>query len=61
MVHEYEELTWFFPTKVTKILQSVDEYEKYYGDLEDIRFSKITKEEVLEQAKLIWNKEIVSL
>ncbi|RFU23849.1 hypothetical protein B7463_g12488, partial [Scytalidium lignicola] len=61
MVYEYEEPTGFFPTKGTKTLQSVNEYERYGGDLEDIRFPKMTKEEVVERAKLIWNQEVLTL
>jgi hypothetical protein len=59
MVYEYEEPTGFFATKTTKTLGSVDEYETYEGDLEDIRFPEMTKEEIVEKASFIWNRDVL--
>lgn len=59
MIYEYEEPTGFFPTKETKTLGSADEYEKYEGDLEDIMFPKMTKDEVVNKASIIWNREVL--
>ena len=61
MVYEYEEPTGFFPTQTTKSLGGVDEYESYGGDLEDIRFPEMTKEEVVEKASFIWNHDVLKL
>lgn len=61
MVYEYEEQTGFFATKSTKTISSVDEYEEYEGDLEDIRFPLMRKQDVVETACLIWNREVIRL
>ena len=61
MVYEYEELTGFFPTSQTNTFGSVDEYEKYEGSLEDIRFPKLTGDEIVKEATLIWGLQVTSL
>lgn len=61
MVYEYEEQTGFFPTKSIDSIESVDEYEEYDGDLEEIRFPLMRKQDVAERAKLVWNLETIAL
>jgi hypothetical protein len=61
MVYEYEEQTGFFPTKRIDSIESVDEYEEYDGDLEEIRFPLMRKQDVVERAKLVWNLETIAL
>ena len=58
MVYEYEEPTSFFPTKSTRIVKDVAEYEAWKGEgFEEIRFPKLSKEQVVEQAKCVVNRE----
>lgn len=62
MVYEYEEPTSFFPTKSTRIVEDVGQYEAWEGEgFEEIRFPKLTKEEVVERARCVVNKEISGL
>jgi hypothetical protein len=61
MVYEYEEPTGFFPTRSIKSLRSVAEYEKFEGDLENIRFPQMKKEDVIEKASLVWNRDVLGL
>jgi hypothetical protein len=61
MVYEYEEVTGFFPTAQTETLGSVDEYVPHRGSLEDIRFPALTREDVVRDASVVWNREIVKL
>lgn len=58
MVFEYEDETKFFPTESIEVIHDVADYEEYTGDLEKIRFPKLTKEDVVERAEVVWNKEI---
>lgn len=55
MVYEYEAPTGFFPTEQLETLSSVEDYKRFTGDLEDIRFPCLTPWEVVEQGTLIWN------
>jgi hypothetical protein len=61
MVYEYEEVTGFFPTKQTDTLTSADQYIRYEGDLEEIRFPNLTKEEVVGNASIFWDRQITDL
>ena len=59
MVYEYEEETSFFPTRRTEVVKSVENYEAWEGDLEEIRFPELTREEVVKVAKgVVWNGEV---
>lgn len=61
MVYEYEEPTSFFPTKSTKVVTDPSEYDAWDGDLEDIRFPKLTAEQVVEKGKVVFDKQLESL
>jgi hypothetical protein len=61
MVYEYEEVTGFFPTSQTETLRSVDEYVAHEGGLEDIRFPALTREDVVRDVSVVWNREITKL
>lgn len=58
MVYEYEEPTGFFPTATTETMNSVDEYQKFEYNLEDIRFPKLTRDEIVETAAFVWDREL---
>lgn len=62
MVYEYEEPTSFFPTQSTRVVKDVGEYETWEGQsFEEIRFPKLTKQEVVEKARCVVDKEICNL
>lgn len=61
MVYEYEEVTAFFSTASIDTVTNVSEYRAYEGSLEDIRFPKMSAQEVVETATLIWGSEQGSL
>lgn len=62
MVYEYEERTSFFPTKSTKVVRDVCEYEAWEGEgFEEVRFPKLTKEEVVERARCVFDKDVCRL
>lgn len=58
MVYEYEVPTGFFPTAQTDTVQNVAQYERFQGDLEQIRFPDLSAKEVVEQAALVWGTEL---
>lgn len=60
MIYEYSDHTGFFPTESVTTLTSPEGYQPYDGDLERIRFPKLSIREVAESASLVWNKEILS-
>jgi hypothetical protein len=57
MVYEYSGRTGFYPTRSTKPISSTAEYERYDGDLEAIRFPRLTANEVIATGTLIWNNQ----
>ena len=58
MVYEYEEETSFFPTRQTEVFKTPGEYEAYEGDLDSIRFPAMRKEDVVQNAKIVFDREI---
>lgn len=58
MVYEYEAPTGFFPTAQTETVQNVAEYQRFQGDLEQIRFPNLSAKEAVEQAALVWGAEL---
>lgn len=62
MVYEYEEPTSFFPTKSTIAITDAADYEAFEGDnFDEIRFPKLTAEQVVEQAEIVFDTEIQKL
>ncbi|KAK4553767.1 hypothetical protein LTR86_009265 [Recurvomyces mirabilis] len=57
MVYEYEEPTSFFPTVSTEVVKDVSQYQAYTGDLDSIRFPKLSADDVVKRARLVFNKE----
>lgn len=57
MVFEYEDETKFFPTESTEPITDIADYDEYTGDLEKIRFPKLTAQDVVDQAEIIFNKD----
>ncbi|EMC96515.1 hypothetical protein BAUCODRAFT_477768 [Baudoinia panamericana UAMH 10762] len=55
MVYEYEEPTSFFPTVSTERISHVSQYQAYSGDLEEIRFPRLSAEQVVAKARTILN------
>ena len=53
MVYEYEEETSFFATQRTEVFKTPGEYEAYEGDLDSIRFPAMSKEDVVQNAKIV--------
>ena len=58
MIYAYGEPTGFFPCASTETLATVSDYQPYAGDLQAIRFPRLTPKDITEQACLVWNKEI---
>ena len=58
MVYEYEEETSFFATQRTEVFKTPGEYEAYEGDLDSIRFPVMSKEDVVQNAKIVFDREI---
>lgn len=58
MVYNYSDKTSFFATEQTELLNSPEEYVAYEGDLQDIRFPVLTKEEIVASAKFVWNSDL---
>lgn len=62
MVYEYEEPTSFFPTKSTEIVTEVGQYQAWEGEgFEEIRFPRLSKEQVIDKAKCVFDREICRL
>ncbi|OAL37640.1 hypothetical protein AYO20_03147 [Fonsecaea nubica] len=59
MLYEYEEPTAFFPTRQTRTLGSVDEYERC-DDLEAIRIPRLSADEVLRRCSFVWDRTLTS-
>ena len=56
MVYEYEEPTSFFPTRSTKTITDVKDYEPFDGtDFDEIRFPKLTAKQVVERAEIVFD------
>ncbi|KAJ9618740.1 hypothetical protein H2203_008944 [Taxawa tesnikishii (nom. ined.)] len=54
-VFEYEEPTTFFPTRQTETLGEEGDYVRC-EDLQGIRFPEMTVEDVVREAKFVWNR-----
>lgn len=62
MVYEYEEPTSFFPTTSTELITDASDYKAFEGDtLEQIRFPKLTAQQVVDSAEVIINREVRKL
>lgn len=64
MVYEYEEPTSFFPTASTEVVRDVGEYVAWDGEgkgHEEIRFPQLSKDEVVERARCVVDKEVCKL
>ncbi|KAK3721994.1 hypothetical protein LTR37_002810 [Vermiconidia calcicola] len=58
MVFEYEEPTSFFPTRSTETVTNVAQYQPFDGDnFDEIRFPKLTAQQVAEQAEIVFDKQ----
>ncbi|KAF7195356.1 hypothetical protein HII31_03248 [Pseudocercospora fuligena] len=57
MVYEYEEPTTFFPTESMEVVNDPADYKPWKGDLESIRFPKMSAKDVVEKGSIIFNKE----
>ncbi|KIY02627.1 uncharacterized protein Z520_01092 [Fonsecaea multimorphosa CBS 102226] len=57
MLYEYEDATGFFPTRQTRTLERIEEYERCDG-LESIRFPKLSASDVRDQCWVVWNTEM---
>ncbi|KAL6248498.1 hypothetical protein RBB50_004753 [Rhinocladiella similis] len=57
MLYEYEEATAFFPTRQTRTLERVEEYERC-EDLETIRFPQMSAKDVYEECWFTWNTQL---
>lgn len=57
MVYEYEEPTTFFPTESVQVVDDPADYKPWAGDLESIRFPKMSAQDVVEKGSIIFNKE----
>ncbi len=60
MIYEYSDPTGFFPIGNTTPLSNAADYQPYSGDLEAIRFPRLSAQEVVERASFVWGKEIRS-
>ena len=58
MIYEYAEPTSFFPVAESATLTDVEALSPYLGDLEAIRFPRLTPQEIVERACLVWNKTV---
>ena len=57
MIYEYAERTGFFPTASTAPITGVADYKAHRGDLEEIRFPRLTPRDVAGRASLVWNTD----
>ena len=60
MIYEYGERTSFAPTANTHSIADAADYVPYTGDLEAIRFPKLTALQVENQTSLVWNRDLRS-
>lgn len=58
MIYNYSEQTSFFPIEETASLNSGDDYVAYAGNIEEIRFPVMSKEDVAENSRFVWNDEL---
>ncbi|VUC27067.1 unnamed protein product [Clonostachys rosea] len=61
MVYEYEEPTSFFPTASTAPITDASQYKEFTGNLDEIRFPKLTAKEVISKARIVMDQEICNL
>lgn len=61
MVYEYEEPTSFFPTSSTTPITDISQYKKFEGHFDEIRFPKLSAEEVVSKGRIVVDKEIKSV
>ena len=52
MMYEYEGCTSFFATASTEVVSNVKDYDKFEGDFEEIRFPKLTAQDVVSGLRL---------
>jgi hypothetical protein len=57
MVYEYEEPTSFFPTASMEVVKEPGGYDAFEGDLEEIRFPRLSREEVVERGRIIFDRD----
>lgn len=55
MVYNYSEVTKFFPTSQTELLESSADYIPFFGDIEDIRFPVMTSSDVINKCHMVWD------
>lgn len=58
MVYNYSEETSFFATEQTALMSAPEEYIPYKGDLQNIRFPVMSREDVVSRARFVWNTEL---
>ena len=58
MIYEYSRRTGFFPTEGITPIHEAAAYRRYTGDLDAIRFPKLTAREVVERASFVWDKAV---
>lgn len=55
MIYDYAEPTDFFPVEETQTLASTDDFRRFQGNIEKICFPRLTTNDVLSGAYLIWD------
>lgn len=60
MVYNYSEETRFFPTAHTQTLVDARDYIPFTGDIEQIRFPRLSTLDVRETCALIWNDTVAT-
>ena len=58
MIYEYGAPTGFFPTAATKPLTCIADYERWDGDIEQIRFPTLAARELAASASFVWGTEL---
>lgn len=58
MVYNYSETTKFYPTAQTRTLHDVRDYDAFTGDVEDIRFPRLTAADVVASASCVWDRDL---
>lgn len=62
MVYEYEEPTSFYPTKSITPIKDASDYEAFEGDnFDEIRFPKLSPEQVVEEGQIVFDREVQKL
>lgn len=58
MVYEYEEPTSFFPTASTVPITDTAQYVPFDGDLDEIRFPKLSAEDVVMRSQVVIDQDV---